>query len=140
MLVLFAGWVPPEFCASRSCLSLATDIAAEAAALNDREDSPPGHRAAETIDERTRPVPAPPVTAAWATPPAQSPRQTLQARVRWRWRPSVWPSLARPDAGSASSAGVGPSRRCRTRPSAGLPAGTHAVAQSEESLDTPTPT
>src|SRR5437667_9071309 len=55
-LLIFAGWLPPDFCASRSCLTLGTDLAAEAAALNAFEDSPPGHRAAETIDERTRPV------------------------------------------------------------------------------------
>src|SRR5437667_2244704 len=81
-LLIFADWLPPDFCASRSCLTLGTDIAAEAATLNAIEDSPPGHRAADTIEERTRPGPAPTVTAAWATPPAQSPRQTPRARAR----------------------------------------------------------
>jgi hypothetical protein len=47
------------------------DISADA--LNVVEDSPPGHRAAETIDERTR-AHAPTLTAAWAAPPEQSPR------------------------------------------------------------------
>src|SRR6185503_19577472 len=36
------GWLPPDFCASRSCLTLGTDIPAEAAALNALEGSPPG--------------------------------------------------------------------------------------------------
>src|SRR3989442_3467004 len=114
-------------------------MSVEADALNAFEGSPPGHRAAETIDERTRPVPAPPVTAAWATPPAQSPRQTLRARARSRWRPSVWPSLARRDAGNASSAGAGPSTRCHTRLLTTLPGDTRADAQCAGSLDTPMP-
>jgi hypothetical protein len=50
-LLIFADWLPPDFCASRSCLALDTDIAAEAAALNDLEDAPPSHRAAEPIDD-----------------------------------------------------------------------------------------
>ena len=40
-LLIFADWVPPDFCASRSCLTLGTDISAEADALNVAEDSPP---------------------------------------------------------------------------------------------------
>jgi hypothetical protein len=32
--LIFADWIPPDFCASRSCLTLATDISADADALN----------------------------------------------------------------------------------------------------------
>src|SRR5882672_12547627 len=60
-LLISAGWVPPDFCASRSCLTLGTDIAAEAAALNVLEGSPPGHRTAGTTDERRHPVRASPL-------------------------------------------------------------------------------
>ena len=47
-LLIFADWVPPDFCASRSCLTLGTDISAGADALNVHEDSPPAAVPPET--------------------------------------------------------------------------------------------
>ena len=40
-LLIFADWIPPDFYASRSFLTLGTDISDEADALNVLEGSPP---------------------------------------------------------------------------------------------------
>jgi hypothetical protein len=71
-LLIFADWLPPDFCASRSVLSLGTDISAEADALNAFEGSPPGHRAAENPMHEH--VLARAVVSARVTPRARSPR------------------------------------------------------------------
>jgi hypothetical protein len=40
ILLISAGWFPPDLCPSRSCLALGSDIAMEMTVLNDHEGSP----------------------------------------------------------------------------------------------------
>src|SRR5215204_4334712 len=49
-LLIYAGWVPPDSCTSRSVLALGTDVVGTAAVHNAIEDSPPNGDAARPSD------------------------------------------------------------------------------------------